>query len=82
MVLVCTQGATVKVMVNFFRIKLDKVEEKTLAEEIVGSSFDHIAEGVGEIVGFGGLSRVKVSICLDTLASSCSESYLQRDLKA
>ena len=55
------QGSTVKVLVNFFQIKLDEEEEKTLAEEIVGSSFDHIAEGVEEIVGYGGLNRLKVS---------------------
>ena len=54
------QGSTVKVLVNFFQIKLDEEEEKTLAEEIVGSTFDHIAEGVEEIVGYGGLNRLKV----------------------
>ena len=54
------QGSTVKGLVNFFRIKLDEEEEKTLVEEIVGSSFDHIAEGMEEIVGYGGLNRLKV----------------------
>ena len=49
-----------KGLVNFFRIKLDEEEEKTLVEEIVGSSFGHIAEGMEEIVGYGGLNRLKV----------------------
>ena len=50
-----------KVLVNFFQIKLDDDEEKTLVEEIVTSTFDHISEGVEEIVGYGGLNRLKVS---------------------
>ena len=62
LVRVSTQGSTVKVLVNFFQIKLDDDEEKTLVEEIVGSSFDHIAEGVEEIVGYGGLNRLKVNM--------------------
>ncbi|XP_037077775.1 Na(+)/H(+) exchanger beta-like [Pollicipes pollicipes] len=56
---VFVQGSTIKVLVNIFRIKLDENEEKTLAEEIVTSSLDHIAEGIEEIVGFGGLNRLK-----------------------
>ncbi|XP_043195527.1 uncharacterized protein LOC122366924 [Amphibalanus amphitrite] len=67
---VFVQGSTVKVLVNFFRIKLDDDEEKTLVEEIVTSSLDHISEGVEEIVGYGGLNRLKER--LETL----DEKYL------
>lgn len=53
------QGSTIKMIVSVFRIKLEDHEEKTLVEEIVGSSLDHMVSGIEEVVGHGVFSRLK-----------------------